>query len=26
MTRHGRSSDWGFPRWRGYGSAREAAS
>lgn len=20
-----RSSDWGFPRWRGYGSAREAA-
>lgn len=25
MTRHGRSSDWGFPRWRGYGSARDAA-
>jgi hypothetical protein len=20
----GRSNDWGFPRWRGYGSAREA--
>ncbi|MGQ3176017.1 MAG: molecular chaperone DnaJ, partial [Blastomonas fulva] len=19
-----RSSDWGFPRWRGYGSSREA--
>jgi len=24
MARTGRSSDWGFPRWRGYGSAREA--
>ena len=21
-----RSNDWGFPRWRGYGSAREAVS
>ena len=21
-----RSSDWGFPRWRGYGSAREAVT
>ena len=21
----GRSNDWGFPRWRGYGSEREAA-
>jgi hypothetical protein len=20
MARHGRSDDWGFPRWRGYGS------
>lgn len=24
MTRHTRSNDWGFPRWRGYGTAREA--
>ena len=24
MARAGRSTDWGFPRWRGYGSAREA--
>ncbi|MBK5264549.1 MAG: J domain-containing protein [Alphaproteobacteria bacterium] len=24
MTRSTRSNDWGFPRWRGYGSAREA--
>ena len=24
MTRPRRSNDWGFPRWRGYGSAREA--
>ncbi len=24
MARPGRSNDWGFPRWRGYGSAREA--
>jgi len=23
MTRSSRSSDWGFPRWRGYGSSRE---
>ncbi len=26
MARQGRSSDWGFPRWRGYGSAREAVN
>jgi hypothetical protein len=26
MTKHGRSNDWGFPRWRGYGSARDAQS
>lgn len=26
MARPGRSSDWGFPRWRGYGSAREAVN
>lgn len=26
MARAGRSSDWGFPRWRGYGSAREAVN
>jgi len=26
MARHGRSSDWGFPRWRGYGSARDAVN
>ncbi|NOW47130.1 hypothetical protein FHW96_003301 [Novosphingobium sp. SG751A] len=25
MARAGRSSDWGFPRWRGYESGREAA-
>ena len=25
MSRARRSLDWGFPRWRGYGSAREAA-
>jgi hypothetical protein len=25
MARHSRSNDWGFPRWRGYGSEREAA-
>lgn len=24
MARGGRSVDWGFPRWRGYGSSREA--
>lgn len=24
MSRPRRSPDWGFPRWRGYGSAREA--
>ncbi len=24
MTRFSRSNDWGFPRWRGYGSGREA--
>ena len=24
MARQNRSNDWGFPRWRGYGSAREA--
>jgi hypothetical protein len=26
MSRVGRSVDWGFPRWRGYGGAREAAN
>jgi hypothetical protein len=26
MARPGRSNDWGFPRWRGYGSAREATA
>lgn len=26
MRRAGRSVDWGFPRWRGYESAREAAN
>jgi hypothetical protein len=26
VARPGRSSDWGFPRWRGYGSAREAVN
>ena len=25
MARPRRSTDWGFPRWRGYGSAQEAA-
>ena len=25
MSRPKRSLDWGFPRWRGYGSSREAA-
>jgi hypothetical protein len=25
MARPTRSMDWGFPRWRGYGSSREAA-
>jgi hypothetical protein len=25
MSRAHRSNDWGFPRWRGYGGAREAA-
>jgi hypothetical protein len=25
MARATRSNDWGFPRWRGYGSKREAA-
>ncbi|WP_375391478.1 J domain-containing protein [uncultured Sphingomonas sp.] len=24
MARTSRSNDWGFPRWRGYGSSREA--
>jgi hypothetical protein len=24
MSRSGRSMDWGFPRWRGYGTSREA--
>ncbi len=24
MARYTRSNDWGFPRWRGYGSSREA--
>ncbi len=24
MTRATRSNDWGFPRWRGYGSTRDA--
>lgn len=26
MARSSRSSDWGFPRWRGYGADREAVS
>ena len=26
MAKPGRSNDWGFPRWRGYGSARAAES
>ena len=25
MARQTRSNDWGFPRWRGYGSTRQAA-
>jgi len=25
MARYTRSNDWGFPRWRGYGTSREAA-
>lgn len=25
MARAGRTNDWGFPRWRGYGSSRDAA-
>ena len=24
MARHSRTNDWGFPRWRGYGSSSEA--
>jgi hypothetical protein len=24
MARNSRSNDWGFPRWRGYGTSREA--
>jgi hypothetical protein len=24
VAKAGRSNDWGFPRWRGYGSARQA--
>jgi hypothetical protein len=24
MNRRGRSQDWGFPRWRGYGATKEA--
>ena len=24
MAKAGRTNDWGFPRWRGYGSARQA--
>ena len=24
MAKAGRSNDWGFPRWRGYGSSRQA--
>ena len=24
MTKHSRSNDWGFPRWRGYGTKRDA--
>ena len=24
MVRHTRNNDWGFPRWRGYGSERGA--
>lgn len=26
MAGAGRSTDWGFPRWRGYGSSREAVN
>lgn len=26
MSRVRRSADWGFPRWRGYGSSREAVN
>jgi hypothetical protein len=26
MTKARRSNDWGFPRWRGYGGAREATT
>lgn len=26
MAKATRSNDWGFPRWRGYGSSREATS
>lgn len=26
MRRPGRSMDWGFPRWRGYGSSRETTT
>jgi len=26
MRKAGRSLDWGFPRWRGYGSSREATT
>ena len=26
MSKAGRSLDWGFPRWRGYGSSREAVN
>jgi hypothetical protein len=26
MARHSRSNDWGFPRWRGYGSERAATA
>jgi hypothetical protein len=26
MTRVGRTNDWGFPRWRGYGSGDQAAA
>ena len=26
MTTSRRSNDWGFPRWRGYGSSREATN
>jgi hypothetical protein len=26
MNRARRSNDWGFPRWRGYGSSRDAAT